>query len=66
VDGSLVVLNPDSQIAVNYSARERGIELRQGDALFSVKDDPARPFIVRSGDIAIRAVRNAKWVVRTH
>ena len=34
----------------------RGVRLVRGEALFSVKKDPARPFIVWSGEIAVRAV----------
>lgn len=55
-DGSVVELNSRSKIRVSYRASERDVELVQGQALFRVAKNPARPFIVRSGDTHVRAV----------
>ena len=55
-DGSSVVINALSSVKVAYTDTERAIELREGQALFRVARNPARPFIVRSGDASIRAV----------
>ncbi|MBL8267406.1 FecR family protein, partial [Steroidobacter sp.] len=55
-DGSTVELNARSRLRVRFSAAERTLELLQGQALFQVKKDPARPFVVHSDDTSIRAV----------
>lgn len=58
-DGSRVVLNTDSRIAVAYSDARRDIVLTRGEALFEVAKDSARPFIVRAGEAEVRAVGTA-------
>jgi transmembrane sensor len=55
-DGSTIDLNARSQIRIKFSATERDVELLEGQALFEVAKDKARPFIVRSGDAWVRAV----------
>lgn len=55
-DGSTVELNARSRLRVRFSADERKIELLEGQALFQVTKDPARPFVVLSDDTSIRAV----------
>jgi transmembrane sensor len=55
-DGSTVDLNARSQLRVEFSDRERRVELLDGQALFQVAKDKARPFIVHSGDATVRAV----------
>jgi transmembrane sensor len=55
-DGSTVNLNSRSRIRVRYSPRERAIDLLQGQALFSVAKDAARPFIVNTDSMRVRAV----------
>ena len=55
-DGSLVELNAGAEIEVDFSPRVRGIRLLRGEALFSVAKDPARPFVVSAGTVAVRAV----------
>ena len=49
-DGSIVVLNTNSAIAVDYEADERRIRLLRGEAQFDVVSNPARPFRVAAGD----------------
>ncbi|HEY2011417.1 MAG TPA: FecR domain-containing protein [Rhizomicrobium sp.] len=55
-DGSLVTLNTNSQILVDYSKARRQIRLVQGEALFDVAKNKKRPFIVIAGDTQVRAV----------
>jgi transmembrane sensor len=56
VDGSIIELNSRSKIRVRYSAQERDVDLLEGQALFHVAKDHARPFIVTSGLTHVRAV----------
>lgn len=62
-DGSTVELNFGAEIAVNYGADKRRVSLVQGEALFAVTRDPARPFVVDSRGIEVRAVGTV-FVVR--
>jgi len=55
-DGSLIELNARSGIRVRFTSRERAVELLEGQALFRVAKDPARPFIVASDGTEVRAV----------
>ena len=55
-DGSTIQLNAQSRVEIHFSAAERGIDLIEGQALFSVANHPARPFVVRSNGTQIRAV----------
>ncbi|NZA28614.1 FecR domain-containing protein [Luteimonas sp. SJ-92] len=55
-DGSIVVLNTDSEIRVRYGDSRRRIRLQRGEATFQVVSDPSRPFVVEAGDVAARAV----------
>jgi transmembrane sensor len=55
-DGSHMVLNTDSMAKVSFSEVERQIELESGEGLFQVVKDPARPFVVRTGFVSVRAV----------
>lgn len=55
-DGSTVELNSRSKIRVKYSKQERDVELIEGQALFHVAHDTARPFIVAVGATRVRAV----------
>ncbi|POA21359.1 peptide ABC transporter substrate-binding protein [Pseudomonas sp. FW300-N1A1] len=48
-DGSLIDLNSRSRVQVHYENNRRGIELIQGEALFSVEHDSHRPFVVEAG-----------------
>lgn len=58
-DGSTVMLNTGSAIAVEIAGEQRMVELLQGEAYFDVKPDPNRPFIVR-------ADRSTTRVLGTH
>lgn len=48
-DGSLAVLNTATALSVDFSAGERRVVLHEGEALFEVDRDAARPFVVRAG-----------------
>ncbi len=55
-DGSVVTLNTASEIEVRYSDSLRSVELVQGEALFDVAKNKARPFVVAAGDTNVRVV----------
>ena len=55
-DGSTVDLNSRSSIRIEFSATERRIQMRDGQALFQVVKDKTRPFIVQAGAATVRAV----------
>jgi transmembrane sensor len=58
-DGSQVVLNTNSQIRVDYDDAYRQVHLIQGEALFTVAKNPARPFRVYAGTRRIEALGTA-------
>lgn len=55
-DGSTVELNASTRIRERFTETERTVELLQGQALFRVAKNPARPFIVKSDTATVRAV----------
>ena len=59
-DGTKVWLNSGSKLAVQpeYQLHERTVEL-SGEAYFDVETNPERPFIVRVGEISIKATGTA-------
>jgi transmembrane sensor len=63
-DGTEVRLNAGSGIVERFTASERGVELTQGEAHFSVTKDPARPFVVSAGGLRVRAIGTAFNVSR--
>ena len=65
-DGSTVELNSRSHIEVRYSDDTRSIELLEGQALFKVAKNPARPFVVTSGGAVVRAVGTQFDVYKKH
>lgn len=58
-DGSVVQLNTGGEVVEQFTAAERRIILRHGEAHFSVTKNPARPFIVRADHLEVRAVGTA-------
>ena len=62
-DGSTLLLNTATEVAVELTQRQRTIHLVRGEALFEVARDKARPFVVVANDTAVRAVGTA-FVVR--
>lgn len=55
-DGSSVELDAVSRIRVEFSANERRVVLLEGQALFRVVKNAARPFVVVSGGTRVRDV----------
>jgi transmembrane sensor len=55
-DGSVIDINSRSKIRVRYSAQERDVDLLEGQALFQVAKNPARPFLVSTATTQVRAV----------
>ena len=54
--GSRLSLDTDSRVEVLLEDDRRRLVLSRGQALFDVAPDPARPFIVRAGDLSVRAL----------
>jgi len=55
-DGSIVELNARSRISLNFNEHERDVGLLDGQALFRVAPNKARPFIVTAGPTRVRAI----------
>ncbi len=62
-DGSSMTLNTASRASIEFTDTERRVRLAEGEALFDVAKDPARPFIVEAADTRVRAV-GTSFVVR--
>ena len=58
-DGSVVELNSRSRLRTRFTNELRAVELLEGEAIFRVAKDPARPFRVRTGVTDIVAVGTA-------
>jgi transmembrane sensor len=59
LDGSVVDLNTNTRLQVQYSTGERRLNLTAGEAHFRVAHNAARPFIVTAHGISVRAVGTA-------
>jgi transmembrane sensor len=55
-DGSTMLLNTASHASVHFDEARREVRLDRGEGLFEVAKDPARPFVVRAGELTVRAV----------
>lgn len=55
-DGSVIKLNTKSKVAVRYTDEQRNIRLLEGEVLFDVAKNKARPFVVQANDTLVRAV----------
>ncbi len=55
-DGTVVALNTNTRIQVDYSNARRAITLVQGEASFDVAKNPERPFVVYAGTGLVWAV----------
>ena len=62
-DGSRVALNTDTRLSVHFEKSRRLVEISSGEALFEVAKNPDWPFIVRAGNVEVRAV-GTQFVVR--
>lgn len=55
-DGSRMELNARTRVKIAFSATERRVDILEGQALFQVAKDAARPFIVHGAGARIRAI----------
>lgn len=55
-DGSVVTVNTNSEMMVHLTDDLRQLTLVKGEVLFDVAKDAARPFVVRAGNVVVRAV----------
>lgn len=62
-DGSLLRLDTDTQLDVALYAQRREVRLAQGQAMFQVQGDAARPFDVLAGPVRITVV-GTRFAVR--
>ena len=62
-DGTRVTLNSATALSVDFTASQRKVTLRKGEALFELADDPSRPFVVQAGQDSVQA-SNATFSVR--
>jgi transmembrane sensor len=58
-DGTRVELNSRTRLTVHFTEGQRDVALLEGQAMFTVAQDPRRPFVVRSRNLAVRAVGTA-------
>jgi transmembrane sensor len=55
-DGSVVDLNAETRLTVTLARNERRVTLADGEAIFDVTHDPARPFTVAAAGREVRVV----------
>lgn len=55
-DGSTVEMNAGSQLTAAFTHSARRVSLPQGEAVFDVTPDKARPFLIAVGDRTVRVV----------
>ena len=55
-DGTLLRLNRGASARTEFSPGERRVRLERGEASFAVARDPARPFVVETAGVAVRAL----------
>lgn len=58
-DGSHLELNASTEVQVSFTSKARRVRLVKGEAYFTVAKEPARPFTVEVGKVAVRAVGTA-------
>jgi len=58
-DNSIIHYNDGAEFEVDYSASERRIILKSGEAYFGVEKDPNRPFVVEAEGLELIAVGTA-------
>lgn len=63
-DGSMAIINTQSEVQLKIDQDKREIALRKGEAWFKVAHDRKRPFTVHSGDVRVRAIGTAFSVRR--
>jgi transmembrane sensor len=63
-DGSIIWLNSNSEVQIDYSENLRRVNLVKGEAHFEVAKDKNRPFEVYAGNRLVRAIGTAFSVYR--
>lgn len=63
-DGSMAIVNTDTAVRVDLQPDLRTVALDEGEAWFQVAKDTDRPFVVKAGDVRVRAVGTAFSVRR--
>jgi transmembrane sensor len=58
-DGSSVILNTNSRLDVDFSAKCRDVHLRRGEAYFEVVHNKTRPFTVYANNYVVRDIGTA-------
>ncbi len=58
-DGSVVKLNTDSEMVVQFTDSQRSVDLLQGEVYFDVKKDATKPFVVSVGNDQVTAIGTA-------
>jgi transmembrane sensor len=58
-DGSVAYVRGESVLEPAFDVRERRVRLVRGEAHFMVRKDAARPFVVESQGVAVRAIGTA-------
>ena len=55
-DGSKIDLNAGTRLSVTMGRHERQVVMDEGQAVFDVSHDPARPFVIAVGDRTVQVV----------
>ena len=63
-DGTVLTLNTDTRVALQFDDALRRLALEQGEILLDVAKDPERPFVVDSGGARVR-VTGTSFTVRS-
>jgi transmembrane sensor len=63
-DGTRIVLNTQSRLAVHFTAHERRVRVDAGEAFFDVAKNAERPFIVTAGEESVTALGTAFLIRR--
>lgn len=58
-DGSVLHLNTDSHVEIDFQGKQRNIRLLNGEVHFEVAHDKTRPFVVAAGRNSVTAVGTA-------
>ena len=64
-DGSVITLNTDTRLEVDFDDTSRRVRILAGEALFDVAHDEQRPFVVYAEGETVRAV-GTQFVVRVN
>lgn len=64
-DGSVITLNTNSSITLDFTENQRLVKLKGGEIFVDVAPDKSRPFIVEAGDMQVTALGTAFIVKHT-